>query len=401
MAWYDAHARELEAAGIPRESAEDFIARNPQDFHRIVEALTPDYDDYPGSEEAPAGWQDWGIDATHPNVQLALSLGMPLGVIQDFLRRNPNDEPRLISALDENAADLGLQWPVGQPSPGGGAGGGGMGPAGDVGSVVDRIGSAQGGTSRFGLSAVPSPTLPTWQAPPPFAFDAYPAAQPFSYPDWQAPSVDQVLADPSYQWRKGQGEESLQRWAAARGTLNASDTATGLIDYGQKAASQEYANVWNRAYAGYGANRATAFDTANLNEANRFNAYQTNRAGALDQYTTNYGTQYADPFRVEYQRQQDLFAPQMAEWMTEADLTKQAAGITGQQTLLAQDLAGRGDLQTQALASQRDLQTQALGSARDLQTQSLTMTDAWNRYLAQLEQRRWEDEFNWRVTSED
>ena len=194
---------------------------------------------------------------------------------ESFLARNPNDEDRMSAALTNvtsgrryDSQDTSQYNTVGDYV------GGGMGD-----------GGGYGGARNFGLPSlgpVPVPNLPTPEKPPPFAYDSYQAAQPFTYQDWRAPSVEQVMADPSYQWRKQQGEESLQRWAAAKGTLNASDTATGLINYGQNAASQEYGNVYGREYDIYRTNRAGALDAYNVNEGNRFNAYQANFNNAVN-----------------------------------------------------------------------------------------------------------------------
>jgi hypothetical protein len=52
--------------------------------------------------------------------------------------------------------------------------------------------------------------------------------------------------DPSYQWRKQQGEKAIERSAAARGMLRGGGTLTALSNYGQKAASQEYQAAFDR-----------------------------------------------------------------------------------------------------------------------------------------------------------
>lgn len=237
---------------------------------------------------------------------------------------------------------------------GGGAGGGG--------------GAGWGSGDGYSLPGVPRPNLPQYVKPPAFAYDDYASGAPFSYADWQAPSPDQVLQDPSYLWRKGQGEDSLQRWAAAKGTLNDSGTATALMDYGQGAASQEYGNVYGREFDIYRTNRAGALDTYNVNEGNRFRDYMANRTGALSQYNTNYQTQYTDPYAFDYQRETDLFAPQMAEW---------EAGVDFRNLRYGTDAAER------------------------MQGTQLGTTDAWNRYLADQQEKRWRDDFQWRVQSED
>ncbi len=119
---------------------------------------------------------------------------------------------------------------------------------------------------------------------------------PISKPDpFRAPSVEEALNDPGFKFRLGQGEDALQNWAAARGTLNDSGTAKALIDYGQGAASQEYGNVWDRAYNAYNTNNITqnvqpwsqAFQNANditgYTTKSAANQYQTN-ADYLDRY---------------------------------------------------------------------------------------------------------------------
>lgn len=182
--------------------------------------------------------------------------------------------------------------------------------------------SRQGYPSLPGVPNAPTPNLPAWKTPPPFAYDAYAAAAPFSYQDFTAPSVDEALQDPSYQWRKQQGEQSLQRWAAAKGTLNDSGTAKSLLEYGGNAASQEYQNIWNRGLQTYGTNRGNALENFNVNEGNRFNAYNTNRAGAVQQYNTNYQTQYADPYKAAYQSAIDTWIPQQETWRAGVDMSR-------------------------------------------------------------------------------
>lgn len=139
------------------------------------------------------------------------------------------------------------------------------------------------------VPGAPVPDLPAWVDAPAFKYDAF-----------TPPSVDQALQDPSYQFRKDQGEQSLQRWAAARGTLNDSGTANALVDYGQNAASQEYQNIWNRA----------------------LNTYTTNEQGALNAYNTNYQTQYKDPFAAKYQSALDLNTPKVQQWQANVDMSR-------------------------------------------------------------------------------
>lgn len=69
----------------------------------------------------------------------------------------------------------------------------------------------------------------------------------FTPPDFTAPTIEQIQADPAYQFRLNQGLQAMQRSAAARGTLQTGGTLKDLMDYGQAAASQEYDNAYNRA----------------------------------------------------------------------------------------------------------------------------------------------------------
>lgn len=141
-----------------------------------------------------------------------------------------------------------------------------------------------------GVPDAPQPDLPTFRQPDAFAF--------------HAPSIDEAMNDPGYKFRVGQGADMLQRWAAARGTLNDTGTANALQDYGQNAGSQEYANVWNR-------------------------DWQSQKG----QYDTNYQTQFVDPYKFKYQAALDTNAPRVQAWQAGVDNNRlgyqtQAADVT-------------------------------------------------------------------------
>ena len=65
-------------------------------------------------------------------------------------------------------------------------------------------------------------------------------------------------ADPGYQFRINEGRRNIENSAAARGGLLSGNTARALTDYGQNAASEEYANILNRyaALSGIGQTQA-------------------------------------------------------------------------------------------------------------------------------------------------
>jgi hypothetical protein len=52
--------------------------------------------------------------------------------------------------------------------------------------------------------------------------------------------------DPGYQFRMDQGQQALERSAAARGGLISGGTGKALTEYGQDYASGEYSNAYNR-----------------------------------------------------------------------------------------------------------------------------------------------------------
>jgi hypothetical protein len=113
----------------------------------------------------------------------------------------------------------------------------------------------------------------TYQTPTPFSYTPFSAPAPFT-----APTLDNTN-DPGYAFRLQQGEQALQRGAAAGGGAFSGGTLAALTRYGQDYASNEYQNVYNRALTGY-----------NTNFNDSLNAYNTNFTGALNSYNTNVNT---------------------------------------------------------------------------------------------------------------
>lgn len=104
-------------------------------------------------------------------------------------------------------------------------------------------------------------------------------------PAFSMPTVAQILSDPGYMARVKQGENSLQNWAAAKGTLADSETGKALTDYGQTQASAEAKNVFDR---------------------------------NLQVYDENYKTQFMDPWQMEFTGAKAEFDPQMTGYSTQA-----------------------------------------------------------------------------------
>ena len=94
---------------------------------------------------------------------------------------------------------------------------------------------------------------------------------------WQAPDPNAMNENPGFRFRLNEGLKALQRSAASRGTLLTGGTLKALEGFGQDMASQEYGNIYDRAYNDYQTGR-TDFMT---NEANRYNAQRNNRLDNL------------------------------------------------------------------------------------------------------------------------
>jgi hypothetical protein len=95
--------------------------------------------------------------------------------------------------------------------------------------------------------------------------------------DFKAPTVEDALKDPGYQFVVGQGENALNNWAASKGTLNDSETGKSFIRFGQGAAGQQYDSVFNR-----------QLNTAEANFQPRFSAWQTTAQAGQHQNDANF-----------------------------------------------------------------------------------------------------------------
>lgn len=91
------------------------------------------------------------------------------------------------------------------------------------------------------------------------------------FPDWneqfKAPTDVTEQNDPGYQFRLKEGMKALENSASARGDLLSGGTAKAITQYGQDYASNEYSNVYGRAFNEY----ATRYNQFETNQANKFN----------------------------------------------------------------------------------------------------------------------------------
>ena len=148
------------------------------------------------------------------------------------------------------------------------------------------------GTGGTGTGQSPAPTTPGYT--PPAAYAPPPA---FAYQGFQAPTGNDVLNDPGYQFEFNQGIQAIGAKNAALGTLNTGGAMKDFIGYGQNLASTKYNDIFNRQFSTYNANRGNAVENYNTNYGTQYK----------DPYTLNYASQYADPFQFGLaQRGQDI-----------------------------------------------------------------------------------------------
>ncbi len=77
---------------------------------------------------------------------------------------------------------------------------------------------------------------------------------------FQAPTAVTEQNDPGYEFRLQQGNAALQNSAAASGGLLSGNTAKAIADYSQNYASNEYSNVYNRAFNEFQTNQNNTFN---------------------------------------------------------------------------------------------------------------------------------------------
>lgn len=113
------------------------------------------------------------------------------------------------------------------------------------------------------------------------------------YGAFSAPDPANFQHSPSFQYDMDQMMKTIQRSAAARGTLLTPDTLKSLQSNAMGLASRDYQSAFDRSLAGYNANR----DTAAMNFGQEHTAYgdaltghQVGYGEALDTYKTNRDT---------------------------------------------------------------------------------------------------------------
>ena len=86
------------------------------------------------------------------------------------------------------------------------------------------------------------------------------------FQDWEK-NPDSITSDPSYKWRVSQGLEGVENSAAAAGGLLSGNTLKSISDYGQKEASAEYNNEFNRWLQKLGIGSQASSNLSNLSSS--------------------------------------------------------------------------------------------------------------------------------------
>ena len=111
---------------------------------------------------------------------------------------------------------------------------------------------------------------------------------PFGEP---VPKPQDIASDPGYQFRLQQGQQALERSAAAKGGLLSGGTMKDLTAYSQGMASQEFQNAYSRYQDAF--NRFQADRTSRFNRLASLSGVGQNANTALAQAGQNYGNQVA------------------------------------------------------------------------------------------------------------
>lgn len=164
-------------------------------------------------------------------------------------------------------------------------------------------GSGQPGTNGNTAGFFPEFQAPTYESGP-----AYEAPKPF-----QAPTMDEALNDPGYQFALQQGQNAIMSNAAARGLAKTGGTLKNLVDYGQQAATQQYGKVYDRAAGQYAQNYQMGRDAWQLNAQERAARNEWNYRGGSDAFNAK--------FRGREMQFEDLYR----RWRDKANIEAQMA----------------------------------------------------------------------------
>lgn len=146
----------------------------------------------------------------------------------------------------------------------------------------------------------------------------------FSYDPFSAPTIEQARTEPGFQFAFEQGQKALENAAAAKGVLRTGGTMKDLISWGQKAADQNYSNVYARAADSYDRNRANAYGSWSGNLQKEMGARGINWGEMTDTYDRNY-TAAKDEFNPQFRAAELTFEDMYRRWRDQGNWTTQIA----------------------------------------------------------------------------
>ena len=252
----------------------------------------------PRERAAPVGaWyrQYLGREASPDEIQGWLNSGLDPEAIRAAIEGSEEAKAKLdpwkqltpiAGAVGAGAVNrAGATPPTGPSGPSGpSTGGGGGGGLGNLGGLF-----TQPFPGVFTPPAAPTGP-PSWLgSAPQFHPPSFPQVTPFA-----KPTLQDALSDPGYQFAATEGQNALERSAAARGTLGTSGTLKDILAWGGNYAQQRYGDVFNR---------------------------------AKDVYNTNYQTQFTDPYNAAYKSALDVFSPQLDAWKVQGVATQRQGEI--------------------------------------------------------------------------
>lgn len=174
---------------------------------------------------------------------------------------------------------------------------------------------------------------------------------------FQAPTSATEQNDPGYQFRLQQGEKALQNSAAAQGNLLTGNTAAGINAYGQDYASNEFGNVYNRAYQQY----QDKYNIFKQNQADQFNRLAAiaglgqTAVGQLNSAGSNAGSNIGNTYMQGSQ--------QIGNSLQNAGAAQASGYVGGANAINGGISAGVGGLQQMMLLNQ--LQNQGYNPSQD------------------------------------
>lgn len=95
-----------------------------------------------------------------------------------------------------------------------------------------------------------------------------PFTEQFQFEDFKAPTVEDLKGDPGFQAALDRASDTLQRSAAAKGSLLSGSTLQDLSDRTASMTQEGYQNLFGRALTSYGTRRQNAYDQYKERRAN-------------------------------------------------------------------------------------------------------------------------------------